>query len=124
MIQSNSLSEAHQGPSFGGPGISTLADTYCAYCRQHGLTACIRRWCYGGRIAVLTTTSNADLRPGFGGFGAAPYIPRFGPGGSTLADIYCAYCRRYGLIACIRRWCYGRRILPQTITNVKPFYMF
>ena len=37
--------------------------------------------------------------------------PRRGPGGSTLADIYCAYCLRYGLIECIRRWCYGYRII-------------
>ncbi|XP_060600990.1 uncharacterized protein LOC132754389 [Ruditapes philippinarum] len=30
-----------------GPG-GSLADMYCAYCRQRGWTDCIRRYCFGG----------------------------------------------------------------------------
>ena len=118
-------SESFMGPGWVGPGVlgpggSTLADLYCAYCRRRGLTACIRRWCYGRRIAPMPTV---DVR--------LARIPDFtfdvnastlsvngirGPGGSTLADIYCAYCRRWGWIDCIRRWCFRAIIGPGIIT--------
>ena len=37
-----------------GPG-GSLADMYCAYCRQRGWTACIQRYCFGrfGRSFVV-----------------------------------------------------------------------
>ena len=55
-----SLSDPDDEPSY-GPGGSTLADIYCAYCRRYGLWDCIRRWCYSFRIAGFPTMSNAEL---------------------------------------------------------------
>ena len=112
---------AFDDPPRFGPGGSTLADTYCAYCRRRGLTACIRRWCYSRRVIELVP---ADGTAGFGfsvpiAAGSSPNNIR-GPGGSTLADIYCAYCMWRGLIDCIMRWCYRGLIPPGIPPYTRP----
>ena len=110
LAHMNAIAPSVRGSGGFGPGGSTLADMYCAYCRRRGLTACIRRWCYRRIIGVSpafieqaantgqSVTASFDDR-------LTSFLIRRDP---NLANIYCAYCRRHGLVDCIRRWCYSR----------------